>query len=407
VGGVNGQLWTGLGTWPWLAAAGGVLLVTVVFVVAMTGRRRSGGHPGETLLTLAAAGIATGVSATGMWNVVGDALGMGGPGRVALFAFLEIAVAVSAMRARRCLREHGTVGVDGAAVWALAGLSAALSALDSGSAKEVVLRLAAPLVAAWLWERGLAADRRALETGRRGGIAWRVSIERVLVWLRLAEPAAREVGEVDRARRLGRLVRAAWRYHTLIAAGAGRRRTGWAAARLRRRTAAAGVHLGLGADDTVRALVRAQLAALYQVQDGTAPSALADLSPWAPHAAAAGHAEARPLPAGSAGPVSDRGEDSALSGQPGEDWSGRSGQRAERTASALPVRRQPAGSGQGQDWLTGLLPIGRQVAAGLAERGQALSRPALVTALREAGHPIGTDRARELLAVLQDSEVAS
>ena len=60
--------------------------------------------------------------------------GMSGPARVAVFGFVELAVAVSAIRARRALRETGSTGVDGAAVWVLAGLSAALSALDAAPA---------------------------------------------------------------------------------------------------------------------------------------------------------------------------------------------------------------------------------------------------------------------------------
>ena len=101
-----------------------------------------------------------------MWRVFGDALHMSGPARVAVFGFVELAVAVSAIRARRALRETGSTGVDGAAVWVLAGLSAALSALDADSGAAVLLRLAAPLVAAWLWERGLAPDRRQLQVRR-------------------------------------------------------------------------------------------------------------------------------------------------------------------------------------------------------------------------------------------------
>jgi hypothetical protein len=268
---------------PAWAVAGAAVLAAVLLLAVRLRRpvRVDRGRRLETVLTVAAAGIATGVSASGMWRVFGDALGMSGPARVAVFGFVELAVAVSAIRARRALRETGSTGVDGAAVWVLAGLSAVLSALDARSGAEVLLRLAAPLVAAWLWERGLAPDRRQLQVRRRRGpVSWRVTRERVLVWLRLAEPAERAVAEVDRARKVARLTRAAWRYHSLTAAGAAGWRVRRAAAVLRRQTLASVEHLALGEDDEARDAVRRSLATLYQVTAGTAPDALAHLTPW-------------------------------------------------------------------------------------------------------------------------------
>lgn len=271
---------------PAWAAVGAATLTAAGAILLAVSRRSRPARPDrarrlETALTVAAAGIATGVSASGMWRVFGDALGMSGPARVAVFGFVELAVAVSAIRARRALRETGSTGVDGAAVWVLAGLSAALSALDADSGAAVLLRLAAPLVAAWLWERGLAPDRRQLQVRRRRGpVAWRVTRERVLVWLRLAEPSERAVAEVDRARKVARLTRAAWRYHSLTAAGASGWRVRRAAAALRRHTLAGVEHLALGEDEQARESVRRSLATLYQVADGTAPEALAHLSPW-------------------------------------------------------------------------------------------------------------------------------
>lgn len=275
----------------WAAAGAAVLAAAGLAVIVLAGARRTRpartarpdrGRRLETVLTVGAAGIATGVSSSGMWRVFGDALHMSGPARVAVFGFVELAVAVSAIRARRAVRETGSTGVDGAAVWVLAGLSAALSALDADSGAAVLLRLAAPLVAAWLWERGLAPDRRQLQVRRRRGpVAWRVTRERVLVWLRLAEPAERAVAEVHRARKIARLTRAAWRYHSLTAAGASSWRVRRAAAVLRRHTLAGVEHLALGEDAGARDAVRRSLATLYQVIDGTAPGGLADLTPWA------------------------------------------------------------------------------------------------------------------------------
>ena len=221
---------------PW--AAGGLAVLLVVALLLVRRARRSPSTPSaasagptpstpnpastssrvgrgvEVGLTVVAAGIATAVSVNGMWRVFGDVLGLDGLGRALTAGFLEIALIVSALRARRCLREHGTVGVDGAAVWVIAVVSALVSAADADGLAKVV-RLAAPLLAAWLWERGLAADRRAARTRKRAVIAWRWSRERLAVRVGLADPSERTTPEVDRARRLARLTRARLRVAVL------------------------------------------------------------------------------------------------------------------------------------------------------------------------------------------------
>jgi hypothetical protein len=241
----------------------------------------------ENVLTLAAAGIATGVAVNGMWRVFGDALGFTGPGRVALAGFLEIALMVSALRARRSLREHGTVGVDGAAVWAMAGLSAVLAASDAQGLARAV-RFAAPLVAAWLWERGMAADRRA-HHGPGQVIAWRLTRQRIAVWAGLADPAERDTTDVDRRRRLARLTRARLRLAVLETsrlpkwldvATARPLRKAWAAWRLQRQALAAVEYLALGSDPAVTATITMTVAAVVGLPAATTPAALAHRSPW-------------------------------------------------------------------------------------------------------------------------------
>ncbi|MEV4897786.1 hypothetical protein AB0K48_51475, partial [Nonomuraea sp. NPDC055795] len=116
-------------------------------------------RPIEDVLTVVAACIATGVSAQGMWRFSGDVLGLDGPLRFLLFAFIEVAIITSAVRARRNMRENFSAGIDGIAVWALTCLTAVLSSMDARSLPEAIFRLAAPLVAAWLWERGMAIER--------------------------------------------------------------------------------------------------------------------------------------------------------------------------------------------------------------------------------------------------------
>src|SRR5690606_7222516 len=141
-------------------------------------------RPPEDILTIVAACIATGVSAQGMWRFSGDVLGFDGPLRLLLFAFIEVAVITSAVRARRNMRENYSAGIDGVAVWALTSLSAVLSSLDARSPAEALFRLAAPLVAAWLWERGMAIERHRITGTKR--INWRITPERILVRLGLA-----------------------------------------------------------------------------------------------------------------------------------------------------------------------------------------------------------------------------
>jgi len=308
--------------WAWLTAAvlAAGLLTGLGYVLGRRGRRvlttpgtttAVQGRWVETLLTLAAAGIATAVAISGMWRVFGDVLGFTGPGRIALAGFLEIALMVSAIRARRALREHGSVGVDGAAVWVMAALSAVLAAADAEGLARAV-RFAAPLVAAWLWERGLAAERRAA-AGPRARIAWRWTSARLAVRLGLADPAARAVDDVDRARRLARLTRARIRLAVLetsrlprpLAVLTGQPlRIGYATWRLQRHALAAVEHLHLGLDPTVAVTIRTTVAAVTGLRDATAPEALAAASPWArpalPEAGPGVHLTGHGRPAGHA-----------------------------------------------------------------------------------------------------------
>lgn len=92
-----------------------------------------------------AAVLATCVSAQGMWVFMGESLHLSGLWRIVFFAFLENTVITSALRARAAQRTGASTGLDGIAMWLLTGLSALLSATDA----TVILRLTAPLVAAW------------------------------------------------------------------------------------------------------------------------------------------------------------------------------------------------------------------------------------------------------------------
>ena len=238
----------------------------------------------EDRLTLLVAGIATVVSVTGMLGFFQDVLHITNPWALgALCGFIELSVAVSALRARRNLRNPkiGTTGADGAAMWALTALTGVLSALHANSFAEVVFRLAAPFVAAWLWERGMSADRaeRAAETTEDGGrrrarVHYRITKERLLVALRLADPVERTVDEVAKHRRVAKLARAIRAAEDAPAPLVGEDGTekplGWwpawrrrrALRRIDRANAAAIEHGRLATDEAQQANLLAQLGAL-------------------------------------------------------------------------------------------------------------------------------------------------
>lgn len=261
-------------------------------------------RPIEDILTVVAASIATGVSAQGMWRFSGDVLGLDGPLRLLLFAFIEVAIVTSAVRARRNMRENFSAGIDGIAVWALTCLTAVLSSMDARSLAEAVFRLAAPLVAAWLWERGMAIERHRIRgTGR---INWRFTPERVLVRMGLAEVSDRTASEVDAHRRLTRVALAAKKARSLREQGVSERKLRVAMARLDRAMDQAVEHTGLAVDPSRQEALLQQIAALYNT------AKLIDADPRVPWAAETDHqpVPARPaLPPALARLVEDEDED--------------------------------------------------------------------------------------------------
>lgn len=227
----------------------------------------------EDLLTVVAAGMATAVAANGMWRFFGSVLHFSGAERAAMFGFLELAVVTCAFRARRNMRSFGSAAAEGLAVWVLAALSAVFSALDARSGAEAVFRLAPPLVAAWLWHRAMALEQRR-SSGR--GVHWRLTLERILVAVGLAEPSARAASDVDAHRRIARLARAAKRLRERRASGARPWRQDLAR-RLDKAMEAAVEHAGLASDAARQDQMRDQIGAL------NAAEALAGLdlaAPW-------------------------------------------------------------------------------------------------------------------------------
>jgi hypothetical protein len=261
--------------WAWAAGHVTAVAVTAVAVLAaavLTRRLLRGRHV-EDMLTLLAAVMAQAVVMNGMWRFAGNVLHFSGVERASLFAFLEICVVACALRARRNMRRFNAAGVEGTAVWVLSALSGVFSALDARSFVEALFRLSTPLVAAWMWHRAISLERRE-RTGQ--ATHWRLTAERILVWLHLAEPQARTASEVDAHRRISRLARAAKRLRVLRAAGAKPWRLSLVLRRLDTALEGAVEHAGLAVDPVRQDQLLAQIGAL------TAAESLATLPACAP-----------------------------------------------------------------------------------------------------------------------------
>jgi hypothetical protein len=274
-----------------LAVAGGAAALALAAVAARAAwravARTLAKHKAEDILTLVAAAVATAVAMTGMWRFFGDKLHFTGAERVAMFAFLELAMVTEAFHARQNIRESAaraktaaargvepdpvTAGADGVAVWVISVLSGIFASLDAGSAAAALFRLAAPLLAAWMWERGLSLYRRRL-TGRRT-IHWRYTFERLLVLAGLADTTGSTTSDVDATRRIARLARAVKRART-----APRWQARWARSRVDTHLARAVEHAQLATDPARQRALRQHLGALHGADTLIA---YAPPAPWA------------------------------------------------------------------------------------------------------------------------------
>lgn len=152
-----------------------------------------------TVVAAVGAVVPTVLAAQGMASLAIDVLGFPLVAAVALASFLELALVASALLARAAALAGRPGGADAVAVWVVSATSGLLAGVheltvtapdgtttwnaDPGSALAAVVRVAAPLVAAWLWERVLQAAR--------------------------AEQAERTLAEVRRDRRFLAVARAA------------------------------------------------------------------------------------------------------------------------------------------------------------------------------------------------------
>lgn len=196
-------------TWERATAGVAALVVTAMaYRVVRAAIRKLGSFDLADVITVLIALATTVYAGAGNWQFLGKAMHYGTDLRVVLVCALEGAVVVEGLRSRKNIATIGKAGADGVGLWVLAGLSSVLASSASGSLQEALGRLAIPLVAAWLWERLLAPQRRARKALREASpIRWRITPERILVWLRLADAIDMDIKTVDAGRRVARFLR--------------------------------------------------------------------------------------------------------------------------------------------------------------------------------------------------------
>ncbi|MFL6116305.1 MAG: hypothetical protein ACJ786_33870 [Catenulispora sp.] len=197
-----------------VAGAAGVCLLTLLIcaVRAVKRARAAGRERGITTLINLAALLATSVQASGMWKFFGAVMGLPVGFRIVLFGFMEIALLACGLRARANVEDGADAGVDGVLVWVLALASGVMSSTDASSAREALMRLLVAVVVALLWTRDLMAAKKAARAAgqakrRSGPVRWRITPERIAVWLRLADAIDTDVVTVDSARRVAKFLR--------------------------------------------------------------------------------------------------------------------------------------------------------------------------------------------------------
>ena len=289
-----------------------VIAALVLFIVVALVRRRrlpSGvnmnGNTGRKTMVAVAASIASTFTIYSMWRVFEHQLHITNDLlRIALCGVFEIAMVSSALNSRAFrlkwaadekaeqarrekvlavdpsatfVDEKKPVDVDGIAVWVIAFLSGLWIVGDSTTPVAAGVGFVVPILAAWLWERLIAAELRTFTRAvKKRSIVLRISLERVLVALRLAEPSGRGVDEVERARRRTAFTVAAFRLHTRLADNARAWRVTIARWRLRR--AGIAIMRQFGVAELTAA--RADVATLYGIENATSPDAVAGLTPW-------------------------------------------------------------------------------------------------------------------------------
>jgi len=226
--------------------------------------------------------LATVASADGMWTFFGAVLHMDYlPLRASVFSIFEAAVLVSALRARQARLDdtESKGGVDALAVWVFAALSGVFSASHETQLAARGVRLVLPLLAAYMFERSTSAeqgDARQDQGKRRKRLALRLSPERILVALGLADPTDRNIETVNRDRIIARLATLSVR-QTMATNSRDRTK---AAKAFQAALEKANERYGLAVDLKLMAQLRASIALLLNSGEATSPEAVQSANPW-------------------------------------------------------------------------------------------------------------------------------
>ncbi|MGL5828950.1 MAG: hypothetical protein ACRC0L_05200 [Angustibacter sp.] len=221
-------------------------------------------------VSVMAAALPTVLAAQGMVLVGVDVLALPLGVAIALAAFLELALVGSALMARSSVLAGRSARIDATATWVFSAISGVLSAThelvgpvdpitgargwehDSASLLAALVRLVAPMVAAWLWERTLVGVRH--------------------------DVAVRSHAQVRQDRRMLVLARAALAVRRLEASAVSGWRTRWARRRMDRANIALLRHMP-ATDESLPAQVQAWLAVMgsadhYPDSTKTAPDSV-------------------------------------------------------------------------------------------------------------------------------------
>ncbi|MBM0275307.1 hypothetical protein [Micromonospora tarensis] len=182
---------------------GGGLVVGVLLVLARVCRHQKGR---SAALTFAAAAVALGFSAEGMWEVATKALHLGPEMAILLFAFAEILMLSEAGQARKKISEERSPTRHIRAVWVIAIVAGLAAASHADNLSGQVIRAFMPMAVAWQWSSRILDD---LPETVREESRWIWTPRRIGIHLGLLKPGAvDDLAEVFRQRRITALVNA-------------------------------------------------------------------------------------------------------------------------------------------------------------------------------------------------------
>ncbi|MFJ4741312.1 hypothetical protein [Streptomyces sp. NPDC088775] len=168
------------------------------------------------------ASIATFAALLGMWPIAQNSVKLAGVptdwvnlGALIAVGMVEGTIIISGIRARANILAGEPSGADGIAMWVAVTVSAILASIEVAVADHnglsagevfvaVLARLTAPVIAGFLWERGLAPERRATGVEKVHSL---ITLRRLLVRLGLAAPHTADLGALDRDFRLAKVAR--------------------------------------------------------------------------------------------------------------------------------------------------------------------------------------------------------